>query len=76
MSWVIPAFAAAGIALIIYGYVIIGRADSADEDLNSLPPILLSAVCLLVAFLLWGGRWLWHAAEPWLLVALSYLQHL
>ena len=51
----------AGIVLVILG--LIGSRRAQMEDYAYLTPIFGGAILIVIAALLWCGRWLWHLAE-------------
>ena len=63
MNWVIFGLIVAGIVLVVWGYRIGNRAQM--EDYSFIFPMILGAVCIANALLLWGGRWLWNVLPSW-----------
>ena len=63
MNWVIFGLFVAGIVLAVWGYRIGSRAQM--EDWSFIIPVMLGVICIAIAFLLWGGRWLWNALPSW-----------
>jgi sulfite exporter TauE/SafE len=74
MNWVILGFVVVGIILILVGYGVGSKAQM--EDYSFILPMLMGVICIAIAFLLWAGRWFWHAAEPWLQIALAFIRGL